>query len=70
MKDKVKGIIWLFFIQLISGCLAIYIVDKLFAASGYNLYVGINEVTAIVAGVLGIPGVAMMFGLAEIFKSC
>lgn len=56
----------LFFLQMVSGCLCIYIADKLFAANKIDLYVGINEITAVVSGILGLPGVAMLFGLAKI----
>lgn len=68
--NNLKKFIAVFSIQLVSGCLAIYIIDKIIAANGYNLYVGINGITAMTVGVLGLPGVAMLFGIAEIIKYC
>ena len=63
-----KKFIWVLCVQFMAGCLLIYIADKLFAMYDYNIYVGINPVTAVVSGVLGIPGVASLFAIANILK--
>lgn len=64
----IKKVIWVLCVQLMSGCLLIYIADKLFAMYGYNIYVGINPITIGVSGVLGIPGIAALFAISNILK--
>ena len=52
--NGIKKCIWVLCVQLMSGCLMIYIADKLFAMYNYDIYVGINPVTAGVSGVANI----------------
>lgn len=40
-----KKVMYAICIQMLAGCLMIYIADKLFAMNGYNVYVGINPIT-------------------------
>lgn len=42
----------------ISGVILLYIVNSIGAI--YNFHIGINLVTALVAGILGIPGVIVL----------
>ncbi len=46
------------------GAAALFVLDMLLSPVG--LSVGINPVTSVVCGVLGIPGVALLYGLAYI----
>ena len=56
-----KNIIWIFFVQMMMGCIAIYVFDKIMALCGMGIYVGINAFTILFTGVFGIPGVGMLF---------
>lgn len=57
-----KKVMYAICIQMLAGCLMIYIADKLFAMNGYNVYVGINPITTAFSGIFGVPGVASLFG--------
>lgn len=50
-----------FFWRGLTGISAILVADYILSA--YNIVLGINLFTAFVSGVLGIPGVAMMYCL-------
>lgn len=47
-----KKVMYAICIQMLAGCLMIYIADKLFAMNGYNVYVGINPITTAFSGIL------------------
>ncbi len=66
--NAIKKCLWTLIVQLMSGCLLIYIADKLFAMYDYNIYVGINPITVGVSGIFGIPGVTALFAIANILK--
>jgi inhibitor of the pro-sigma K processing machinery len=48
------------------GAVAIFAVDFLLSPMG--LFVGINAVTALITGVLGIPGLVMLYAVRWILK--
>lgn len=47
----------------ILGVIAIYFVNTVLAAMGITLGVGINEITILTSGILGIPGLLALYGL-------
>lgn len=49
--------------RMLYGSIGIYLCDQLFEYFSMPFYLGINPVTIIGSGVLGIPGIALMFGL-------
>lgn len=60
----VKEYILNFMIRLILGIAAILIVNQVLAKAGVDLSVGMNPLSFVTAGVLGIPGIAMLYGIA------
>lgn len=63
-----KNILWIICVQMMAGCIAIYIIDKIMALSGVGIYVGINVYTVLFTGVFGIPGVCTLFAVTGILK--
>lgn len=61
---QVKGLICLIF-HTVFGWAGLYILNLLLAS--YNFSIGINIASATIAGVLGIPGVALMASLNFIY---
>ena len=53
-----------FMIRVILGAAAILIVNQLLLKAGIDLWVGMNPLSLVAAGVLGLPGVALMYGIA------
>lgn len=68
MNKKLKYAIWFVITQMMAGAICIYAVDKVLAMCDINIYVGINEFTMIISGIMGIPGVAVLFVLAGMFQ--
>lgn len=62
VKNKVE---WLLNIVMrsILGTIAIYFVNGALATMGISLGVGINAVTVLTSGILGIPGLLALYGL-------
>lgn len=53
-----------FVLRMAAGLLLISILNPSFERVGIQARVGMNPVSAITAGVLGVPGVAMLYGIA------
>lgn len=47
----------------IFGVIAIYFINGALAGAGISLGVGINGVTALTSGILGIPGIVALYGI-------
>ena len=56
-----------FGLRIAAGLLAIYILNAILQGFNIDLAVGINALTALVVGILGIPGFAMLYGIALYF---
>ncbi len=59
MKNMIKK----FLSRAIIGMLAIVLVNQILAYFGNSLSVGINIWTCLTSGALGIPGVALLYGI-------
>lgn len=66
---KLKDFIWFYIVQIMASSIIIYTIDKIFAMTGMDIYVGINIITMGFVGFAGIPGVIALFSLAFILKS-
>lgn len=62
MKRKME---WLlnFFMRSILGTIAIYFINNGLVSMGIDLGVGINPVTVLISGILGLPGLAAIYGI-------
>ena len=65
MKFK-KQIFVNFFIRAILGMGMIFFANQFFAQQGIDVKVGFNVISVLVSGCLGMPGVAMLYGIAAI----
>lgn len=52
-----------FIMRSILGVIAIYFINAALAERGISLGVGINIYTVLTSGMLGIPGVAALYGI-------
>lgn len=53
-----------FIIRGILGCGIIYFANILLEMEGYLVQIGMNPVTFLTSGILGIPGVALLYGIS------
>lgn len=62
MRGKME---WLLNVVLrsILGTVAMYFVNSVLATMGISLGVGINAVTILTSGILGLPGLVALYGL-------
>lgn len=62
IKSKAEWIINLI-LRGVAGMLGIYFVNMLVAGSLPEISLGYNGITFLISGILGIPGVLLMYGL-------
>lgn len=57
---------WLinFVLRSIMGTIAIYFINMGITFLGFTMVVGINAVSVLTTGILGIPGIVMLYGLS------
>lgn len=60
-----KGMEWLLNVVVrgVLGLGIIYMVNQVLANEGIDLMVGLNAITFITSGILGIPGVGLLYGM-------
>ena len=52
-----------FVIRSIGGCLLIFVINQWLEIEGYSWSVGLNPGTVLTSGMLGFPGVILLFGI-------
>ncbi len=62
MKSRAEWIIN-FVLRGVMGMMIIYFVNFIFADSMPEMRIGYNSITFLAGGLLGIPGVAMLYGI-------
>lgn len=53
-----------FVLRACMGMAGIYLLDLIFKSRGYDINVGINGITVLANGLLGLPGFILLYGLA------
>lgn len=62
MGRKIEWVIN-FVLRAVMGTIGIYFLNGLLLARNISVVVGINPVTFLTSGILGFPGVAMLYGI-------
>ena len=52
-----------FMLRAVTGMIAVFLINEALAAQNVSVLVGINPWTALTSGILGIPGVALLYGI-------
>ncbi|MBQ8591560.1 MAG: pro-sigmaK processing inhibitor BofA family protein [Lachnospiraceae bacterium] len=65
-RTKVELIIN-FVLRSVLGTIAIYFINGFLGWTGLSVMIGINPLTVLTSGILGFPGVALLFGI-EFYK--
>lgn len=63
MSEEKPGIIFNFFIRALIGMAIIFFVNYFLDIRGIEASVGMNGVSFLTSGILGIPGVALLYGI-------
>lgn len=53
-----------FALRACLGTAGIYLLDFMLLRGGYDIHVGVNSMTILANGLLGLPGFILMYGLA------
>ena len=52
-----------FLLRSITGMIAIFLINQFLSSQNLSVMVGINPWTALTSGILGFPGVALLYGI-------
>lgn len=64
MPERQPHIMINFFVRVILGIAMIFFVNKFLEFENIAVRVGMNPLTLLTSGVLGTPGVALLYGIA------
>lgn len=60
---KAQSGIFRFFIRAVTGIVLIYLINQYILPETSSLKVGLNLVTFLASGILGVPGVSLLYGI-------
>ncbi len=52
-----------FLLRGVTGIISIFIINQVLAMQNFSMLVGINPWTALTSAILGLPGVALLYGI-------
>ena len=64
MAEKGVRIIVNFFVRVVVGIALVFFVNEFMPLQGVPVQVGINPITVLTSGILGVPGVALLYGIS------
>jgi len=64
MSEQKPQIFTNFIVRAIIGCAMIFFVNEFLSAQGISAQVGLNPWTVLTSGILGTPGVALLYGIS------
>ncbi|MBY0758764.1 MULTISPECIES: pro-sigmaK processing inhibitor BofA family protein [Sellimonas] len=63
MKERGSGFVVNFIVRVIVGMAVIFFINQFLESQGMDRTVGINLVSFLTSGFLGLPGVALLYGI-------
>ena len=63
MSEQRPSLILNFLIRALLGLAIIFFINEFLSSKGVDICVGINGISFLTSGVLGIPGVALLYGI-------
>lgn len=64
MAEKGVRIIVNFFVRVVVGIALVFFVNEFMSSQEVPVQVGINPITVLTSGILGVPGVALLYGIS------
>ncbi|MFQ7156980.1 MAG: pro-sigmaK processing inhibitor BofA family protein [Merdimonas faecis] len=64
MAEKGVRIIVNFFVRVVVGIALVFFVNEFMSLQEVPVQVGINPITVLTSGILGVPGVALLYGIS------
>lgn len=63
MGKKIGSAVIRFFVRAVLGMALIFVINSCVLPSGSSINVGLNAVSFLTSGTLGIPGVGLLYGI-------
>lgn len=63
MAGERLGFFGTFLVRALFGVMIIFCVNQFLDFQGFEAAVGVNEVSFLTCGILGIPGIALLYGI-------
>ena len=63
-KSTVYDMVFKFLVRAFSGMAVVYFVNLYIGQQGMMVQVGMNPISFLTSGILGLPGVAMLYGIS------
>lgn len=63
MAKKIGGGVIRFFIRAVLGMALIFVVNSYIIPADSSINVGLNAVSFLTSGILGVPGVGLLYGI-------
>lgn len=63
MPEKRPGFVVNFIVRAIVGMSLIFFINEFLSSKGMDVAVGYNLISLLTTGTLGVPGVAMLYGI-------
>lgn len=64
MKNRIVNVVVNFIVRAIFGLGLIFFANEFLATRGFENLVGLNGISLLTSGILGIPGVCLLYGIA------
>ena len=64
MAEKGVRIMVNFFVRVVVGIALVFFVNEFMSLQGVPVQFGINQITVLTSGILGVPGVALLYGIS------
>ena len=64
MSEQTPHLFTNFIVRAIVGAAMIFFVNEFLSAQGISVQVGLNPWTVLTSGILGTPGVALLYGIS------
>ncbi|MEZ3485196.1 MAG: pro-sigmaK processing inhibitor BofA family protein [Lachnospiraceae bacterium] len=64
MSEQTPHLFVNFIVRVIVGAAMIFFVNEFLGAQGISVQVGLNPWTVLTSGILGTPGVALLYGIS------
>ena len=64
MAEKGVRIMVNFFVRVVVGIALVFFANEFVSLQGVPVQVGINPITVLTSGILGVPGVALLYGIS------
>lgn len=64
MAEKGVRIMVNFFVRVVVGIALVFFVNEFMSLQEVPVQVGINPITVLTSGILGVPGVALLYGIS------